>query len=147
MNIQYITSKGFARYMTKYMAKAEPSHVFNITDNDKFREHIVARRLGAMEAMFLILGEVICNSSIQVKYLNTDPPSVRSKAVLPIYLLINEDDDSYFKDSIEKYMSRPIEPIFDQITYPEYFEKYVIQKSRPANTRRNTYQDQLGNYI
>jgi PIF1-like helicase len=147
MNIQYVTSKGFARYMTKYMAKTEPSHVFNITENDKFKEHIVARRLGAMEAMFLILGETICNSSIQVKFLNTDPPNVRSKAVLPIHLLINEDDDPYFKDPVEKYMNRPTDNIFDQITYPNYFENYIIQKNRPVNTRRNVYQDQLGNYI
>ncbi len=148
MNIQYITSKGFARYFTKYISKCEPSHVFNIMDNDKFREHIVARRLGAMEAMFLILGEPICNSSIQVKYLNTDPPNVRSKAVLPIHLLINEDDDPYFKDPVEKYMNRPTESIFDQVIYPEYFEYYIIQKSRPnSNTRRNVYQDQLGNYV
>src|SRR3990170_9022284 len=106
MNAQYVTSKGFARYITKYVTKAEPSHIFNITDNDKFREHIVARRLGAMEAMFLILGETICNSSIQVKYLNTDLPNTRPKAVLPIHLLTDENDDPYFKDPIEKYMNR-----------------------------------------
>ncbi len=64
MNIQYITSKRFARYITKYMTKSESSHIFNITDNNKFREYVIARRLGAMEAMFLILGEPICNSSI-----------------------------------------------------------------------------------
>lgn len=147
MNIQYITSKGFARYVTKYMTKSEPSHIFNITDNNKFREHVIARRLGAMEAMFLILGEPICNSSIQVKYLNTDPPNIRSKAVLPIHLLINEDDDPYFKDTIEKYMNRPIDPIFNQVTYFKYFEEYIIQKKIPTNTRRIIYQDQLGNYV
>jgi hypothetical protein len=38
MNAQYITSKGFARYFTKYVAKSEPTHVFNIMENNKFRE-------------------------------------------------------------------------------------------------------------
>jgi hypothetical protein len=147
MNIQYVTTKGFAKYITKYIAKCEPSHVFNISDNDKFREHIVARRLGAMEAMFLILGETICNSSIQVKYLNTEPPNIRSKAVLPIHLLINEDDDPYFKDPIEKYMNRPTDNLFNEITYPQYFENYIIQKSRPTSTRRDVYQDKFGNYV
>ena len=37
INVQYVTSKGFARYITKYVAKFEPSHVFNIMENDKFR--------------------------------------------------------------------------------------------------------------
>src|SRR5437764_14282890 len=121
------------------MAKSEPSHVFNIIENDKFKEHIIARRLGAMEAMFLILSETICNSSIQVKYLNTDPPNVRSKAILSIHLLINEDDDPYFKNPVEKYMNRPTDNIFNQITYPNYFEIYIIQKNSPVNTRRNVY--------
>jgi hypothetical protein len=148
MNAQYVTSKGFARYITKYIAKTEPSHIFNIAENDKFREHVIARRLGAMEAMFLLLGETICNSSIQVKFLNTDPPNSRSKAVLPIHLMsTDEDDDPYFKDPVEKYMNRPTDNIFNDINYPTYFEKFIIQKARPTNTRRNIYQDQLGNYV
>ncbi len=126
MNIQYITSKGFAKYVTKYMTKSEPSHIFNITDNNKFREYIIARRLDAMKTMFFILDEPICNFSIQIKYLNTDPSNIRLKAVLLIYLLINEDDDPYFKDFIEKYMSRPIDPIFNQIIYLKYFKEYII---------------------
>ena len=113
MNIQYITLKGFARYVTKYMTKSEPSYIFNITDNNKFREYIIARRLDAMKAMFLILSKPICNSSIQIKYLNTNLLNIRSKAVLLIHLLINEDDDPYFKDFIEKYMSRSINLIFN----------------------------------
>ena len=123
------------------MIKFKPSHIFNITDNNKFREYIIARRLDAMETMFLILSKPICNSSIQVKYLNTDLLNIKSKAVLLIHLLINEDDDPYFTDSIEKYMSRPIDPIFNQITYLKYFEEYIIQKKRLTNTRRIIYQD------
>ena len=95
-----MTSKGFAKYVTKYIAKPEPSHVFNITDNDKFREHIIARRLGAIKAMFLILGKAICNSSIQVKYLVTDPPNSRSKAVLPIHLISKEEDKRTYEFKI-----------------------------------------------
>jgi len=30
-NFQYVTSKGFARYTTKYISKAEPSHIFLIS--------------------------------------------------------------------------------------------------------------------
>ncbi len=44
-------------------------------------------------------------------------------------------------------MNRPIDPIFNQITYLKYFEEYIIQKKRLTNTRRIIYQDQLGNYI
>ena len=74
MNAQYITDRGFAKYMVKYIAKTEPSHIFNIYEKDKLREHIIARRLGSMKLMFLLLGHQICNSLITVKFLTTEPP-------------------------------------------------------------------------
>ena len=52
MNLQYVTTRGFAKYMTKYMVKREPTHIFNIKDGDKYRQHVQGRRLGAMELMF-----------------------------------------------------------------------------------------------
>jgi len=75
MNIQYVSSQKLASYLTKYIAKSEPTHVFNIKEGDKFKEHVVACKLGSMELMFLILGETICNSSCTVTYLTTDPPT------------------------------------------------------------------------
>ena len=41
MNIQYVSSRKLAFYLTKYIVKSEPSHVFNIKEGDKFREHVV----------------------------------------------------------------------------------------------------------
>src|SRR6266542_1462519 len=103
MNIQYVSSQKLAFYLTKYIAKSKPSHVFNIKEGDKFREYIVAHRLSSMELMFLILGETICNSSCAVTYLITDPLTSRQKAIRPISLINENDDDSYWKNYIEKY--------------------------------------------
>ncbi len=80
MNTQYVTLKEFARYVTKYIVKSESSHIFNIMNNDKSRKYIIAKRLEAIEVIFLILGKTICNFSIQIKYLNIDPLNIRSKA-------------------------------------------------------------------
>ncbi|CAG8772328.1 8334_t:CDS:1, partial [Ambispora leptoticha] len=77
MNAQYVTNKGLARYITKYISKSEPTHLFNIQEQLCYREYIHARRMGSMELMFLLLGERITNSSIQVQFLTTDPPSTR----------------------------------------------------------------------
>jgi DNA replication protein DnaC len=146
MNIQYVSSRKLAFYLTKYIAKAEPSHVFNIKEGDKFREHVMARRLGSMELMFLILGETICNSSCTVSYLTTDPPNSRQKAIRPIYLINEDDSDPYWKNTIEKYFNRPEEEEFNNITYPDYFRNYEIYTTRPR-TIRYIYTDKLGNYI
>lgn len=146
MNIQYVSSRKLAFYLTKYIAKSEPSHIFNIKEGDKFREHIVARRLGSMELMFLILGETICNSSSAVLYLTTDPPTSRQKAIRPISLINENDDDPYWKNHIEKYFDRPEEEEFTNLTYPEYFKNYEITTTRPT-TRSTFYIDRLGNYV
>ena len=95
MNIQYVSSQKLASYLTKYIAKSEPTHVFNIKEGDKFKEHVVACKLGSMELMFLILGETICNSSCTVTYLTTDPPTSQLKAICPISLINENDDDPY----------------------------------------------------
>ncbi|CAJ0864451.1 1012_t:CDS:2 [Entrophospora sp. SA101] len=129
MNIQYITSRGLAKYINKYIAKPEPSHLFNVKEGDLFREYVHARRLGSMELMFLLLGETICNSSVQVKYIVTDPPSVRSKCILPFSRINLDYDELYWKDLIEKYLAQPNGEPFDNITYKDYIEKYDIKLS------------------
>ena len=148
MNIQYVSSRKLASYLTKYIAKSEPSHVFNIKEGDKFREHVIARRLGAMELMFLILGETICNSSCAVTYLPTDPPTSRQKAIRPIYLINEEDDDPYWENHIEKYFNRPEEEEFTNLTYPEYFQNYEITTTKPTTKKRLVYIDKSKkNYV
>jgi hypothetical protein len=146
MNAQYVTDKGLAKYINKYIAKAEPSHLFNVREGDLYHEYVHARRLGSMELMFLLLGEKICNSSIQVLYLITDPPSIRSKAIMPLSLIDPDDEDPYWTDRIEKYFARPNDEIFNNITYSEYYENYNICKSN-RQSRANTYVDDLGNYV
>src|SRR5271166_5244100 len=51
MNAQYVTDKGLAKYINKYIAKTEPSHLFNVREGNLFHEYIHARRLGSMELM------------------------------------------------------------------------------------------------
>ncbi|GET03473.1 AAA family ATPase [Rhizophagus clarus] len=103
INVQYITDKGFTRYMTKYITKREPSHIFNIYENNLLREHIIARRLSSMELMFLLLGHEICNSSATVKFLTTDPPTTRTHSELYFYqqllLTIPARNESDFKST------------------------------------------------
>jgi hypothetical protein len=46
--------------MTKYVTKSEPTEYFDISEADAFRKHILARCLGSMELMILLLGYSIC---------------------------------------------------------------------------------------
>ena len=134
VNFQYVTSKQFAKYMTKYVTKSEPTEYFDIHEPDAFRKHVLARRLGSMELMILLLGYSICRSSIAVEFLPSIPSEIRNKSVKPPYLLQQEEQLSpYWDDAIDKYFDRPTDNIFDDMIYPMYHRKYVIQTNRPTS--------------
>ncbi|RIA97549.1 hypothetical protein C1645_813969 [Glomus cerebriforme] len=147
MNAQYVTDRDLAGYINKYIAKPELSHLFNVQKGNLYYEYVYARRLDSIELMFLLLGEKICNFSVQVLYLTTDPPSTCSKAIMSISLIDLNDNDPYWKDRIEKYFARPNNEIFNNMTYREYYEKYNIYGTFNGSSRRNIYTDGLGNYV
>ena len=146
INVQYVSSRGFARYMVKYINKPEPSHVFNVYNGDCFQEHVTARRMGTMEVMFLILGETICNSSTSVMYLTTEPPESRPKAIKPVYLLEQDNDHPFWDDTIIKYFSRPHLHFFENLTYEQYFSQYLIGK-KPSSQNTQYWLDDLQNFV
>jgi hypothetical protein len=98
-----------------------------------------------MECMFLLLSEPICNSSVQVKYLPTEPPTTRSRAIRPLSTISDDDDDLYWKDAIEKYFARPHVEQFENINYPDYFRNYNLLTKKPSNNE--IYRDDFGYYI
>src|SRR6185437_14846707 len=117
-----------------------------IREGNRFYEHIVGRTLNSMEIIFLTTGESICNSSATVIFLPTDPPSLRSKAILPIQAILQNPDNPYYPDALEKYFQRPHGQEFDNILYEEYYQKYNIC---PPNARvpNNSTRDLHGRII
>ena len=104
VNFQYVTTCQFAKYMTKYVTKSKPAEYFDICEPDAFRKHVLARRLGSMELMILLLRYSICRSSIAVEFLPSIPPEVRNKSIKPPYVLQQEEQLSpYWDDAIDKY--------------------------------------------
>jgi len=110
--------------MTKYVTKSEPTEYFDLHEADAFRKHILARRLGSMELMILLLGYSICRSSIAVEFLPSIPSEVRNKAIKPPYLLQQEEQLSpYWDDAIDKYFDRPPDNIFNNIILFQFLIK------------------------
>jgi hypothetical protein len=144
--MQYVSTRGFAHFMVKYISKPEPSHIFNVYDGNRFQQHVTARRLGTMEVMFLTLGEKICNSSTSVLYLTSEPPETRPKAIKPVHLLQQDNINPFWDDAILKYFARPHLPEIDNISYDQYFTQYSIAKKQPSQSTQ-FWLDDLGNYI
>ncbi|RHZ87537.1 hypothetical protein Glove_33g284 [Diversispora epigaea] len=61
--------------------------------------------------------------------------------------LVENDENPYYDDTIMKYMAQPHLPEFENLTYPQYFERYSITPLSSALTNRQIYQDDLNNYI
>ncbi|CAG8557423.1 21454_t:CDS:2, partial [Gigaspora rosea] len=76
-----------------------------------------------------------------------EPPPTRPRTILLVYMIEENDEYPYYDDTIVKYMSQPTSPEFDNITYPNYFEKYSITPSLPSSTSHPIYRDNLSNYI
>ncbi|CAG8833462.1 20441_t:CDS:2, partial [Gigaspora margarita] len=74
-------------------------------------------------------------SSNKIKFLNTEPPLTRTHAVLPIFIIEEDDENLYYDDTIMKYMFRPYDPDFENLTYFQYFEKYLVTPFPPAPTQ------------
>jgi hypothetical protein len=59
----------------------------------------------------------------------------------------DENIDPYWSDAVDKYFERPLDPIFDEITYPMYHRKYRQIYRRPSNNSSNYWIDTKGRYI
>src|SRR5207245_3195231 len=89
---QYVTSAHLQKYLVKYVSKAEPSELFELFEHDAMKSHVLARRLGSMELMILLLGKTVCRCSIAVEYLPTLPSSERIRSIKPIYIIQEEEN-------------------------------------------------------
>src|ERR1043166_9896805 len=142
----YVTSRFFAHYVTKYITKAEPVGAFDLKEHDAYRQHIIAIRISSLEIMILLLGYKLCRSSIAVDYLPSSPPFSRSKSIKPIHMILENDENPYWDDAIDKYLKRPQENIFDEITYSKYHQQYQIS-SKLTNPNRQYWIDLNGRYV
>ncbi|CAG8532774.1 101_t:CDS:2, partial [Gigaspora margarita] len=89
---------------------------------------------------------IICNLSITVKFLTTEPSSTRPHTVLPLHMINEDDKNPYYDDTIKKYMFYPHTSEFENLTYSEYFEKYLITLSSFTSSSYPIYRDNLSNY-
>lgn len=147
-NVQYCTTGGLAKYITKYVTKSEPKSVVTPNNTKKISDHILARRMGSMENMVLLLSFPIFQMSSSTLYLPTSVPSDRAAIVKPSWLLVSNPDseDIFYADTIEKYYKRPQSEEFEFLTYFKYHSMYKIQRRQRSNSSTCSL-DGCGNYV
>ena len=122
----YITSRFFAHYITKYITKPELIGAFDLEEYDAYKQYIIARRIFSIKIMVLLLSYKLYYSLIAVEYLPSAPPFFRSKSIKPVHIILENEENPYWNDTINKYFKRPQNNIFNKITYPKYYQQYQI---------------------
>ena len=130
----YITSIFFAYYIIKYITKSEPIEAFDLEEHDIYCKHI-AQRIASLEIIILLLGYKLCWTSIAVNYLLLSSPFSRQKLIKPIHLILEDEENPFWDNAIEKYLKRPQFHIFHNITYPKYHQQYQIYHKLPNANR------------
>ena len=116
-NVQYCTDGGLAHYISKYVTKPEPDglyHPHSPAGRSTAQQHFLARRMGAMETMILLLGYRIFHMSVACRFLMTAMPQERDAVVKPVWLLEQqaalsghdqvEEDDLFYIDNVQHYL-------------------------------------------
>jgi len=142
----YVTSRFFAHYITKYITKPEPIGAFDLEEHDAYKQHIIARRISSMEIIVLLLGYKLCYFSIEVEYLPSAPSFFRSKSIKPVHIILENEENPYWDDAIDKYLKRPQNNIFNEITYPKYHQQYQIS-FKLTNPNKQYWIDLNGRYV
>lgn len=144
-NVQFCTTTGLAAYISKYVTKPEPKSLVNVKSNNHVTSHLLARRMGSMECMVLLLSFSIFTMTSASMYLPTAMPSMRTSTVKPVFLLEKDPESPYFADAIEKYFARPHVEGPASCTYFQYYTKYLVSASKQKG--RIGWRDDKGYYI
>jgi hypothetical protein len=145
VNVQYCTTGGLATYISKYVTKAEPKSIVNVNSSNHTTSHLLARRMGSMECMVLLLGFCIFHMTSGSMYLPTAMPTMRNSTVKPVHLLEEDPQNPYFADALEKYFARPSAEGLDHCTYFKYFSNYAVYSAKQG--RRRGWKDRNGYFV
>jgi hypothetical protein len=91
--------------------------------------------------------------SSKVEFLTNTLPEMHAKTVRPVSDLEREPNDPYYLDTIMKHFSRPVDPVFNTITYPQYFQQFVLERHRwpncvgERNRQREEWKDGQGYFV
>ena len=133
-NVEVSSTVNLIMYLYKYMFKGPDGARYAVTqdeDRDEINDFIKARYLSASEAVWRIFGF----------HINHREPSVS-----PLKIHLPDRDYMVFRDGgeqaaatatvseLDRYLSRPLDTLFDDIQYCQYHEQFIVSRSAPSHT-------------
>ena len=129
-NVTVVTDVALAKYLVKYLCKAEPSLsglLEEWTDEDLYH---TLRVVSALEAILYLLSYHVMQGTKEVMFINTDADDKAWRKILPKQQLaqkIDEDpnsEDIFCRNLRDHYASRPDE--LANLTIGDFVEKYKV---------------------
>jgi hypothetical protein len=119
--------------------------LLNIQSSNYTTLYFLAKRIGSIKYIVLLLNFSIFNITSGSIYLPTVLLSIQTSTVKPVYILEQDPDKLYYLDTFEKYFVYPnIEGPWS-CTYFEYFSKYLVSKAKQS--KQQSWQDSNRYYI
>ena len=146
VNVEWAHSVEIIAYLYKYIYKHESTAWMSILqEGDQVQRFVNAQRVSSSEAAWKILRFTINERSHPVKVVHVHNPGDN-------WLIYNEaediDDELLYREHVanvtvsklERYLSRPVARLFDQVKLVEYYEQYGVCKRGkvPAYARDKT---------
>src|SRR5271168_3082855 len=144
-NVQFCTTGGLAAYISKYVTKAEPKSIVNVNSSNHVTSHLLARRMGSMECMVLLLSFSIFYMTSGSMYLPTAILFIKTSTVKLVYLIEQDPENPYFVDALEKYFARPNAEGLKSSTYFKYFSNYLVCATKQRT--RKGWKDLNGYFV
>ncbi|XP_028175843.1 uncharacterized protein LOC114364057 [Ostrinia furnacalis] len=144
INLLAYSARAIVKYLFKYMTKGpDESRVTVVPDSDKNNEieqYVTKRYLGSCEATWRILEFDITAREPNVKQL-----AVHLEGQQSIFFKPGTEADAARRahSDLITYFKRPLGEQFDNLTYLDFYERYIVHSRRP--TTRNVEIFELSN--
>ena len=131
MDIQLVTSRNVATYVTKYVTKEEPAGFTEVpsasNDAGSASHYLRTRNISTFEMAYSLLGYPMSAGSRSVTYVPIDLPAQHVRAVKRAHDLAHlpaDSNDVFLDGWTEKYCERP--PQLEAVTYLDYARNYNV---------------------
>ncbi|XP_054281411.1 uncharacterized protein LOC128999079 [Macrosteles quadrilineatus] len=148
INLEVASTRRVIKYLFKYLMKGGSLQNVTVTplskQDDEIETYVTKRMVGASDACWRLLEFPISKMEPTVDCLPVHLEGKQNIYFRPTELSNVTGNQS---SMLITYFDRPLDPIFDDITYQSFYEKFVVQTRRPTNTQATVYNHPNGTHF
>ncbi|XP_054259511.1 uncharacterized protein LOC128984236 [Macrosteles quadrilineatus] len=132
INLELASTRKVIKYLFKYLMKGGSLQNVTVTplskQDDEVQHYVTKRMVGASDACWRLLDFPISKSEPTVECLPVHLEGKQSVTFRPNSLA---EATLQASSNLLIYFNRPLEPVFDSLTYQSFFEQFLVHSKRP----------------